>query len=120
MPWCPSGRGGEAQIEAGSMRVKGGFSAGFAMRNYYHGFGHSCENRLVGSFDCGGAWRAILYRRRRSMSASFELVETWRRIMKALVAALALATLIAMPAFTQSANAAPMSPSSSSFGSNGY
>jgi hypothetical protein len=40
--------------------------------------------------------------------------------MKALVAALALATLIAMPAFTQSANAAPMSPSSSSFGSNGY
>jgi hypothetical protein len=40
--------------------------------------------------------------------------------MKALVAALALATLIAMPTFTQSANAAPMSPSSSSFGSNGY
>jgi hypothetical protein len=47
-------------------------------------------------------------------------VQTWRCIMKALVAALALATLIAMPTFTQSANAAPMSPASSSFGSNGY
>jgi hypothetical protein len=40
--------------------------------------------------------------------------------MKVLVAALALATLIAMPTFTQSASAAPMSPASSSFGSNGY
>jgi hypothetical protein len=38
--------------------------------------------------------------------------------MKTLIAALALATLIAMPTFT--ANAAPMSPGSSSFGSNGY
>jgi hypothetical protein len=47
-------------------------------------------------------------------------VQTWRRIMKALVAALALATLIAIPTFTQSASAAPMSPASSSFGSNGY
>jgi hypothetical protein len=40
--------------------------------------------------------------------------------MKALVAALALATLIAIPTFTQSVSAAPMSPASSSFGSNGY
>jgi hypothetical protein len=40
--------------------------------------------------------------------------------MKALIAALALATLIAVPTFVQSANAAPVPPSSSSFGSNGY
>jgi hypothetical protein len=40
--------------------------------------------------------------------------------MKALIAALALATLIAVPTFTQPANAAPVSPASSSFGSNGY
>ena len=40
--------------------------------------------------------------------------------MKALIAALALATLIAIPTLTPSANAAPMSPASSSFGSNGY
>ena len=43
-----------------------------------------------------------------------------RRIMKALIAALALATLIAAPTFAHPANAAPMSPASSSFGSNGY
>jgi hypothetical protein len=40
--------------------------------------------------------------------------------MKMFVAALALAVLIAVPTFTQGANAAPMSPASSSFGSNGY
>jgi hypothetical protein len=40
--------------------------------------------------------------------------------MKTLIAALALAALIAVPTFTQPANAAPISPSSSSFGSNGY
>jgi hypothetical protein len=40
--------------------------------------------------------------------------------MKTLIAALALAALIAIPTFTQLANAAPISPSSSSFGSNGY
>jgi hypothetical protein len=39
--------------------------------------------------------------------------------MKALIAALALATLIAAPTFAHPANAAPMSPASSSFGSNG-
>ena len=40
--------------------------------------------------------------------------------MKMLNAALALATLIAVPTFTTPAQAAPMSPASSSFGSNGY
>jgi hypothetical protein len=40
--------------------------------------------------------------------------------MKTLIAALALAALIAVPTFTLPANAAPMSPASSSFGSNGY
>jgi hypothetical protein len=46
--------------------------------------------------------------------------DMWRRIMKALIVALALATLIAIPTFAPSASAAPMSPASSSFGSNGY
>ena len=62
--------------------------------------------------------------RRRPASAlihkSVTMVQTWRRIMKALIAALALATLIAAPTFAEPANAAPMSPASSSFGSNGY
>jgi len=40
--------------------------------------------------------------------------------MKALIAALALAILIAMPTFASSTSAAPLSPISSSFGSNGY
>jgi hypothetical protein len=40
--------------------------------------------------------------------------------MKALIAALALATLIAVPMFAQPANAPPVPPASSSFGSNGY
>ena len=40
--------------------------------------------------------------------------------MKTLIAALALAMLIAVPTFAPSANAAPMSPASSSFGWNGY
>jgi hypothetical protein len=43
-----------------------------------------------------------------------------RRIMKALIAALAMTTLIAVSTFAPTANAAPMSPASSSFGSNGY
>jgi hypothetical protein len=54
------------------------------------------------------------------MHKSVTMVQTWRRIMKALIAALALTTLIAAPTFAQPANAAPMSPASSSFGSNGY
>ena len=40
--------------------------------------------------------------------------------MKALIAALALATLIAVPMFAQPANAPPVPPASSSFGSTGY
>jgi hypothetical protein len=40
--------------------------------------------------------------------------------MKTLIAALALAALIAIPTLTPPANAAPVSPASSSFGSNGY
>jgi hypothetical protein len=40
--------------------------------------------------------------------------------MKVLIAALALAALIAGPTLAPSANAAPMSPANSSFGSNGY
>jgi hypothetical protein len=40
--------------------------------------------------------------------------------MKKLIAILAFATLIALPTFAQSANAAPVSPASSSFGGNGY
>jgi hypothetical protein len=39
--------------------------------------------------------------------------------MKMFIAALALAALIAIPTFAP-ANAAPVSPASSSFGSNGY
>ena len=40
--------------------------------------------------------------------------------MKKLVAALAIVMLIAVPTFVQSVSAAPVSPSSSSFGGNGY
>jgi hypothetical protein len=40
--------------------------------------------------------------------------------MKVLIAALALVALIAGPTFAPPANAAPTSPASSSFGSNGY
>jgi hypothetical protein len=40
--------------------------------------------------------------------------------MRTLIAALALAWLIAIAPFTQTANAAPVSPGSSAFGSNGY
>jgi len=40
--------------------------------------------------------------------------------MKALIAALALATLIAVSMFAQPVNAPPVPPASSSFGSSGY
>jgi hypothetical protein len=40
--------------------------------------------------------------------------------MKTIIAALALAALISIPTFNAAANAAPVSPASSSFGSNGY
>jgi hypothetical protein len=43
-----------------------------------------------------------------------------RCVMKNFITALALISLIAVPTLTQIANAAPVSPSSSSFGSNGY
>jgi len=45
---------------------------------------------------------------------------TWRRVMKSLIAALALIALIAVPTLTIPVQAAPVSPASSSFGSNGY
>ena len=50
---------------------------------------------------------------------------TWRGAMKAILAALALVTLIATPTFAQSAPSAHweqtnVSPSSSNFGDNGY
>jgi hypothetical protein len=41
-------------------------------------------------------------------------------VMRKFIAALALISLIAIPILTQTASAAPVSPSSSSFGSNGY
>jgi hypothetical protein len=40
--------------------------------------------------------------------------------MKTLIAALVLASSIVVPILAQPADAAPMSPASSSFGSNGY
>jgi Tfp pilus assembly protein FimT len=40
--------------------------------------------------------------------------------MRIFVAVLALILLIAIPSFTQTANAAPVSPASSAFGGNGY
>jgi hypothetical protein len=40
--------------------------------------------------------------------------------MRKFIAALALFSLIAIPSLTQTANAAPVSPASSAFGSNGY
>ena len=40
--------------------------------------------------------------------------------MRKFIAALALISLIAVPSLTQTANAAPVSPSSAAFGGNGY
>jgi len=40
--------------------------------------------------------------------------------MNKLIAILAMVTLISVPTFVQSVSAAPVSPSSSSFGGNGY
>jgi hypothetical protein len=40
--------------------------------------------------------------------------------MNKFIALVALLTLIAVPTFARPANAAPMSPASSSFGGNGY
>jgi hypothetical protein len=44
----------------------------------------------------------------------------WRSIMKKLFAVLALVAMIVVPTLAQTANAAPVSPASSSFGDNGY
>jgi hypothetical protein len=44
----------------------------------------------------------------------------WRSIMKKLIAVLTIVTLMAVPTFVQSVSAAPVSPSSSAFGGNGY
>jgi hypothetical protein len=43
-----------------------------------------------------------------------------RCVMRKFIVALALLSLIAISPLTQTANAAPVSPASSSFGSNGY
>ena len=45
---------------------------------------------------------------------------SWRCVMRTFIAALALTSLIAIASLTQTANAAPVSPSSSAFGGNGY
>jgi hypothetical protein len=45
---------------------------------------------------------------------------SWRSIMKKLIAFLTIVTLMAVPTFVQSVSAAPVSPSSSAFGGNGY
>ena len=45
---------------------------------------------------------------------------TLSKVMRKFIAALALISLIAIPSLTVTANAAPVSPSSSAFGSNGY
>jgi len=44
----------------------------------------------------------------------------WRCVMRKFIAALALISLIAVPMAAQNASAAPVSPSSSAFGGNGY
>ena len=44
----------------------------------------------------------------------------WRSVMKKFIAALALVTMIAVPALTLPASAADVSPSSPAFGDNGY
>jgi hypothetical protein len=46
---------------------------------------------------------------------------TWRCVMRTfIITGLTLISLIAIPSVTRIANAAPVSPSSSAFGSNGY
>jgi hypothetical protein len=63
--------------------------------------------------DCK-AWRSVL------LQETGQRFPPRRCVMKKFIAALALISLIAIPTLTQTANAAPMSPASSSFGSNGY
>jgi hypothetical protein len=50
----------------------------------------------------------------------FATIRRRRYVMKKFIAALALFTIIAIPALSTSASAATVSPSSSAFGDNGY
>jgi hypothetical protein len=52
----------------------------------------------------------------KAVSLNERVLKHGEGIMKKLIAVLALATLIAVPTFDQSGNAAPVSPASSSFG----
>ena len=64
------------------------------------------------------------YRRRRNeivtLIRGVDMFALWRCVMRIFIAALALTSLIASASLTQTANAAPVSPASSAFGSNGY
>ena len=64
-------------------------------------------------------------RRRLLLQEPRTIVRKWRGIMKALIAALALVTLIASPSFAQSypgehVEQSNVSPASPNFGDNGY
>jgi hypothetical protein len=63
--------------------------------------------------DCK-AWRTVLLRETGQCSLAR------RCVMRKFIAALALISLIAIPSLTVTANAAPVSPSTSAFASNGY
>ena len=62
----------------------------------------------------------LIYGNVQLIRALFARAPPWRSIMKKLIAILTIVTLIAVPTFVQSESAAPVSPSSSSFGGNGY
>src|SRR5262245_10776326 len=62
----------------------------------------------------------LIYGNVHLIRALFARAPPWRSIMKKLTAILTIVTLIAVPTFVQSVSAAPVSPSSSSFGGNGY
>jgi hypothetical protein len=65
--------------------------------------------------DCK-AWRSAVL----LLQEAGQRFATRRCVMRKFIAALALISLITIPSLTVTANAAPVSPSSSSFGSNGY
>jgi hypothetical protein len=65
-------------------------------------------------------WQHMMKQDPKAVSLNERVLKHGEGIMKKLIAVLALATLIAVPTFDQSGNAAPMSPASSSFGGNGY
>ena len=56
----------------------------------------------------------------RAVAGNWTTFRSKEMFMRKFIAALALISLIAIPSLTVTANAAPVSPSSSSFGSNGY